>query len=586
MYTAHLRRQFGKEHRHLEIDGYQMYLDYDKHDWFSTGYANMNKNRYMSGLPLDGHRVRIACDPEGEVPLYSPHRPPVPIDGSEDGEVSQYIPSVPDTLASDGYAPPVWCDYINASHVFHHNMHFIGCQAPLDTDRKKTIPEFWAMVYQQRAGVIVMLTRLVECIGAGGVGTIPSRKSRDAPDPYRGGGDPDSEWERKRLLDQQKRQGVSRVRADRYWPMAIGGVLEYHSVYDAEGGDGMLRVTLTAQRSLLGCIEVRRFSLSHTPYTQMGRDGVEERGGETVDSTPYEVVHYQYMDWPDRSAPNNTRELIELIHMARTQHARSRDHPLRVRHRERVSAQAEGETHPIPYPCIHSVPHPFDTPIIVHCSAGLGRAGTYIAAHIATQSLDSCGCSALPPYSSVDIRETAALAACQSVSGVSLSPSLLPLSLIDLVRSLRQQRNHSIVQSEDQYVFLHRLVDDFYLSVQAGPDRFRPHRDRPIQQTEGRTGRVSPPAPSLEWGMGSDVSGMSITGWDRERDMAPKRGRSVSPTLAPSRFDDDPSPSEAYLRPGLRHTGEREARHLREREREWRAEREREGERDFWADQE
>ncbi|XP_026679843.1 tyrosine-protein phosphatase non-receptor type 9-like [Diaphorina citri] len=82
--------------------------------------------------------------------------------------------------------------------------------------------------------------------------------------------------------------------------------------------------------------------------------------------------------------------------------------------------------------------HPRGPPIIVHCSAGIGRTGTLCTLDICISRLEDSG--------TVDVRGT--------------------------VKRIRSQRAHSI-QMRDQYIFCHLALIEYALSrglISAKPD--------------------------------------------------------------------------------------------------------------------
>ncbi|XP_056643716.1 phosphatidylinositol phosphatase PTPRQ-like isoform X1 [Diorhabda sublineata] len=101
------------------------------------------------------------------------------------------------------------------------------------------------------------------------------------------------------------------------------------------------------------------------------------------------ITHMQFLDWPDFKVPTGTDNMLQFCHQLR----------------ERV--RLEGGM------------------VIVHCSAGVGRTGTLIAADILLQTVNS--------GKEIDIYNT--------------------------VLNLRKQRV-KMVQTEEQYIYIHRLVAD------------------------------------------------------------------------------------------------------------------------------
>lgn len=73
-----------------------------------------------------------------------------------------------------------------------------------------------------------------------------------------------------------------------------------------------------------------------------------------ADGTTRTVVHFWYTGWPDHGVPSSTATFLRLLHLVNEQH-------------ERVcAANSSASEKP-------------RSPILVHCSAGIGRTGVFIA---------------------------------------------------------------------------------------------------------------------------------------------------------------------------------------------------------------
>ncbi|XP_065448416.1 receptor-type tyrosine-protein phosphatase V-like isoform X6 [Chrysemys picta bellii] len=190
--------------------------------------ANVSKNRYPHVLPYDHSRVRLSLLRE------EPHS-----------------------------------DYINANYVpgYTSPQEFIVTQGPL----KKTIEDFWRLVWEQSVCNIIMLTVGME---------------------------------------------NGRVLCDHYWPSELSPVSYGH-----------IRVDLLSHSSADEWT-TRTFKLWH-------EDLQEER----------RVTHLHYTAWPDHGIPESTASLMAFLDLARG---------------HMQTAKGSG-------------------PTLVHCSAGVGRSGTFIA---------------------------------------------------------------------------------------------------------------------------------------------------------------------------------------------------------------
>ncbi|KAK9743602.1 Protein-tyrosine phosphatase [Popillia japonica] len=118
-----------------------------------------------------------------------------------------------------------------------------------------------------------------------------------------------------------------------------------------------------------------------------------------------DVSHWQFTSWPDYGVPQSAKAMIEFLERVRVQQANM--------------VAALGDVW---------AGHPRGPPIIVHCSAGIGRTGTFCTLDICISRLEDVG--------TADIRGT--------------------------VERIRSQRAYSI-QMPDQYVFCHLALIEYAL---------------------------------------------------------------------------------------------------------------------------
>lgn len=117
------------------------------------------------------------------------------------------------------------------------------------------------------------------------------------------------------------------------------------------------------------------------------------------------MSHLQFTSWPDYGVPDSALAMLAFRGVVREKQALSL---------ATMEPQWEG--------------HPLGPPIVVHCSAGIGRTGTFITLDICIKQLEEEG--------RVDVRST--------------------------VERIRAQRAFSI-QMPDQYVFCHLALLEFAL---------------------------------------------------------------------------------------------------------------------------
>nr|XP_036860605.1 receptor-type tyrosine-protein phosphatase C [Manis javanica] len=199
---------------------------------------NQNKNRYVDILPYDYNRVELS-DVNGDA-------------GS---------------------------NYINASYIdgFKEPRKYIAAQGPRD----ETVDDFWRMIWEQKATVIVMVTRCEE---------------------------------------------GNRNKCAEYWPSVEQGTRAF--------GDIIVKVTEYKR-----CPDyiIQKLNITNKREKATGR----------------EVTHVQFTSWPDHGVPEDPHLLLKL--------------------RRRVNAFSNF----------------FSGPVVVHCSAGVGRTGTYIGIDAMLEGLEA-----------------------------------------------------------------------------------------------------------------------------------------------------------------------------------------------------
>ena len=211
------------------------------------------------------------------------------------------------------------CDYMNASHIkaSYSNKRYISTQAPIPA----TFNDFWNVVWQQDVRVIVMLTAEKE--GA-------QVKAHNY-------------WDKKQYgplyleFMSEKRASIEPARIHRHKNQHRPAASKRHST-----GPQVPLAQLDPKEekgSDQPYVIVRRFTLRHEkhPFESMR-----------------EITQLQYTNWPDFGAPAHPAHLLGLVEQC-----------------DAVVRSTTTRTH-------SNEPEPTNKrPVLVHCSAGCGRTGTF-----------------------------------------------------------------------------------------------------------------------------------------------------------------------------------------------------------------
>ncbi|VDM18561.1 unnamed protein product [Hydatigera taeniaeformis] len=250
---------------------------------------------------------------------------------------------------------------------------------------QETAGDFWCMIWNYNVPAIVMITRCYES---------------------------------------------QRCKCFQYWPPLEGQSLRFTAISSSSstlvtpgtGWGGSLSGTVTSSKKKPHSVRPRRsasevsnsskfvFEVIHvTSHPGVDYTRTKLRLKEVKSGQSRIVNHYAFHSWPDHGVPSDSSALLELLNTVQVEYAATINREL---------GYINAYDTPIPPP-----------PIVVHCSAGIGRTGTFIALDVSTKQLMELG-----------------------VVNVPLT-----------VARIRSQRS-GCVQVSTQYLFVYRALIDFAVS--------------------------------------------------------------------------------------------------------------------------
>ena len=253
----------------------------------------------------------------------------IQIAGIEKGSKNRYKDMLPyDHARVKLTVSPGACDYVNASHIRAQgsNKHYIACQAPIPA----TFMDFWRLIWQQGAHVIVMLSAELD-------------------------------------------GGLRKVHP--YWIPGCYGHFKLENLHEWRHGLDDVHPNLTASASFpippkpditrrhTGpdiSVTTSNASNGHSPASDSSPPHAHVRHMSLQNSadashSPRQITLVQYTGWPDFGAPAHPAHVLSLVQFCDAANAEYQSHP-----RQSNQPAAQGEN-----------------PMVVHCSAGCGRTGTF-----------------------------------------------------------------------------------------------------------------------------------------------------------------------------------------------------------------
>jgi len=182
-------------------------------------------------------------------------------------------------------------------------------------------------------------------------------------------------------------------KGDMYWPNRMG-------LSNVWGG---ITITLVSQTPGNQETITRRFSLTHNTTGETRR-----------------VTQLQFMGWPDFGTPSDARSIVALYNLTELYREESKVINL-------------------------------NGPVITHCSAGVGRAGTFISSAIAMAKIARFE----KKIDSLDFSNTASSEDFATCFTESLNRII---NVPDIITMLRRQRSWAMVQTLGQFIFIYKVI--------------------------------------------------------------------------------------------------------------------------------
>lgn len=225
-----------------------------------------------------------------------------------------------------------------------------------------------------------------------------------------------------------KEKENDRVKVDRYWPEEGEGPLHFYNLsvqlvakeYDPELSIAVRRLILTYDphnpAGMLGGVQSSSGGYHEHCLGSSSGGLSHSHGNGSGGKQTRTVTHYQYEGWPDHGVPPSAAPIRHLV---------------RLIERERMNEP------------------PQQSPMVVHCSAGVGRTGTFVTIHMTLLRLYH---ELMSNNTNNPLNNSTNGTNNKNANGELVLPPTATFNLYNTVLKLRRQRP-GMVQQQEQYVF-------------------------------------------------------------------------------------------------------------------------------------
>ena len=324
------------------------------------------------------------------------------IAGIEKGTKNRYKDILPfeNTRVKLGEKNREGCDYVNASHIrpSSTNMHYIACQAPVPT----TFQDFWRVIWEQEARVIVMLTAESE---EGSLKAHPYWKSGDyGKFKVHLANEHDEElhyqpdFKAQRILSSPVAKPFAKVQQ----PPLSRRHTSTPSASSIDLSTSTKSDTNVSQHAEAPHVTVRRLNITNIAVPSQ---------------SPRTVSQVQLASWPDTGSTARPKDVLALVDLCDSL-----------------------DTTSAPYSTSISTPKK-KRPLIVHCSAGCGRTGTFCTvANVKRMLLKQYARRHAPKFAATDVMDIDGdeWITDENTDLIALTVAEFRLSRMSMVQTLRQ----------------------------------------------------------------------------------------------------------------------------------------------------